>query len=80
MATADKAKQRLLDSMRKSKAGAAKKPAAASRPKAARKTAARRAPAKAAQQRRTAGAAAMTAVTQCTSDDPYQSPGRIWPD
>jgi len=87
MVTADKARQKLVDSMRKSKSGAAGKPAASkpatgSRATPAKKTPARRAPArKAAQPRRPpAAAAAMTAVTWQSSTDPYQSDGRIWPD
>lgn len=82
MATADKTRQKLVDSMRKSKTSAASKPAGASRATTARKKApARRAPAKpAAPQQRQSTAAAMTAVTWQASDDPYQSDGRIWPD
>lgn len=86
MATADKTRQKLVDSMRKSKTGAARKPAtskpaAGSRAATARKAPARRAPAKpAARQQRQSTAAAMTAVTWQASDDPYQSDGRIWPD
>jgi hypothetical protein len=91
MATADKTRQKLVDSMRKSKTGAARKPAtskpatskpaAGSRAATAKKAPARRAPAKpAARQQRQSTAAAMTAVTWQASDDPYQSDGRIWPD
>lgn len=81
MATADKTRQKLVDSMRKSKTGAASKPAGGSRAATARKAPARRAPAKpAARQQRQSTAAAMTAVTWQASDDPYQSDGRIWPD
>lgn len=90
MATADKTKQKLVESMRKSKSGAARKPAAkpaASKPASgsratpAKKTSTRRAPArKAAQPKRPLAAAAMTAVTWQASMDPYQSDGRIWPD
>jgi phage protein D len=92
MTTADKTRQKLVDSMRKSKSGATGKPAASkpaaskaatgSRATPAKKTPARRAPArKAAQpQRPPAAAAAMTAVTWQSSTDPYQSDGRIWPD
>ena len=81
MATADKTRQKLVDSMRKSKTGAASKPAGGSRAATARKAPARRAPAKpAARQQRQFTAAAMTAVTWQASDDPYQSDGRIWPD
>lgn len=86
MATADKTRDKLVESMRKSKTGAARKPAAGKpattrRPAAAKKTTARRAPArKAAQPKRPSAAAAMMAVTWQTSDDPYQSDGRIWPD
>ena len=81
MATADKTRQKLVDSMRKSKTGAASKPAGGSRAATARKAPARRAPAKpAARQQRQSTAAAMPAVTWQASDDPYQSDGRIWPD
>ncbi len=81
MATADKTRQKLVDSMRKSKTGAASKPAGGSRAATARKAPARRAPAKpAALQQRQSTAAAMTAITWQASDDPYQSDGRIWPD
>ena len=81
MATADKTRQKLVESMRKSKSGAASKPAAGSGARPAKKTSARRAPAKkAAQPRRPRAAAAMTAVTWQASTDPYQSDGRIWPD
>ena len=85
MATADKTRQKLVDSMRKSKTGAARKPvtskpAAGSRAATARKVPARRAPAKKPAARQQSTAAAMTAVTWQASDDPYQSDGRIWPD
>ena len=84
MTTADKTKQKLVDSMRKSKSGAASKPSAGTttRAPATRKaTARRRAPAKpAAQRRRATTAALIPAVTRQVSDDPYQSDGRIWPD
>lgn len=81
MATADKTRQKLVDSMRKSKTGVASKPAGGSRAATARKAPARRAPAKpAARLQRQSTAAAMTAVTWQASDDPYQSDGRIWPD
>jgi hypothetical protein len=81
MATADKTRQKLVDSMRKSKTGAASKPAGGGRAATARKAPARRAPArKAAQPQRPSAAAAMKAVTWQASTDPYQSDGRIWPD
>ena len=81
MATADKTRQKLVDSMRKSKTGAASKPAAGSRASTAKKAPARRAPAKPATRRqRPSTAALMVAVTWQASDDPYQSDGRIWPD
>ncbi|MGB5305361.1 MAG: hypothetical protein WBO06_00570 [Gammaproteobacteria bacterium] len=81
MTTADNTKQKLVDSMRKSKTGAASKPAGGSRAATARKAPAQRAPAKpAARQQRQFTAAAITAVTWQVSDDPYQSDGRIWPD
>jgi hypothetical protein len=81
MSTADKTKQQLLDSMRKSKSGAARKPAAGTRAKTTKKATTRRAPAKKAAAKRPARAAAsMPAVTWQASDDPYQSHGRIWPD
>lgn len=83
MATADKARQKLVETMRKSKSGAASKPSTGSHATPARKTAARRAPAArpaARGQRPATTAAAMLAVTRQTSDDPYQSDGRIWPD
>jgi len=86
MATEDKARQKLVETMRKSKSGAASKPSTGSRATPARKTTARRAPAArpparpAARVQRPATAAAMLAVTWQTSDDPYQSDGRIWPD
>ena len=85
MTTADKTKQKLVDSMRKSKSGAASKPSAGTTraPAATKKTPARRrAPAKPAAQRRRASvtAALMPAVTRQVSDDAYQSDGRIWPD
>ena len=90
MTTADKTKQRLVESMRKSKTGAAKKPSATTRATAPKKAA----PAKKATPRRTSArqpakpvahsrplsAAAMVAVTWQISTDPYQSDGRIWPD
>jgi len=81
MSTADKTKQKLLDSMRKSKSGAARKPAAGTRAKTTKKATTRRAPAKKAAAKRPARAtASMPAVTCQASDDPYQSHGRIWPD
>jgi hypothetical protein len=83
MTTADKTKQKLVDSMRKSKSGAASKPSAGTaRATTTRKTSARRTPAKPAAQRRRASttAALMLAVTRQVSDDSYQSDGRIWPD
>ncbi|MGB5260402.1 MAG: hypothetical protein WBO34_07765 [Gammaproteobacteria bacterium] len=82
MATADKTRQKLVDSMRKSKTGAASEPAGGSRAPTAMKTPARRAPAKkpAARRQRPPTGAAMRAVTRQTSDNPYQSDGRIWPD
>jgi hypothetical protein len=82
MATADKTRQRLVDSMRKSKTGAASKPAEGGRAATATKAPARRAPAKPATRRQqpSTTAAVMMAVTWQDSDDPYQSDGRIWPD
>lgn len=85
MTTADKTKEKLLDSMRRSKSGAARKQSAGTgtRATAAKKTSARRAPAKAkaaAQKQRAPEVDVMMAVTQQTSNDPYQSSGRIWPD
>jgi hypothetical protein len=82
MTTADKTKQKLLDSMRKSKSGAARKPAAGTRAKTTRKAAARRAPAKkaAAPKRPASAETFMPAITRQISEDPYQSHGRIWPD
>jgi hypothetical protein len=81
MATADKTRQKLLDSMRKSKSGAAGKPSAGSRTTTAKKSTARRAPVKPATRSKPASAgAAMPAITQLVSSDPYQSNGRIWPD
>jgi hypothetical protein len=82
MTTADKTKQKLLDSMRKSKSGTARKPAAGTRAKTTQKTTARRAPAKkaAAPKRPAPAETSMPAVTRQVSDDPYQSHGRIWPD
>jgi hypothetical protein len=81
MATADKTKQQLLDSMRKSKTGAASKPAGGSRAATAKKAPARRAPARpATRPQQPSTADAMKAVTWHASDDPYQSNGRIWPD
>ncbi|MGB5473492.1 MAG: hypothetical protein WBQ78_08445 [Gammaproteobacteria bacterium] len=81
MTTADKAKEKLLDSMRKSKLGAGGKPSEGTRARATKKTTARRAPAKpATQTKRVPEAAVMKAATQLISNDPYQSHGRIWPD
>ena len=80
MTTADKTKQQLLDSMRKSKSGAARKPAAATRAKTTRKTPTRRAAKPAAPKRPAAVEAVMSAITRQVSSDPYQSSGRIWPD
>lgn len=83
MTTADKTKEKLLDSMRRSKSGAARKQSAGTRATATKKTSARRAPAKAkaaAQKQRAPEVDVMMAVTQQTSNDPYQSSGRIWPD
>ena len=89
MTTADKTKQRLVASMRKSKSSAARKPsatasAAATKKAAPAKTAtSRRAPARTAQPTAQPGpvtAAIMKAVTWQISTDPYQSDGRIWPD
>ena len=89
MTTADKTKQRLVESMRKSKSSAARKPSTGTRTAAskkaapAKKTTPRRAPAKAARPAAQPGplsAAVMTAVTWQVSTDPYQSHGRIWPD
>jgi len=83
MTTADKTKQKLLDSMRKSKSGAARKPAAAdTRAMTTQKATARRAPAKkaAAPKRPAPAETVMPAITRQTSEDPYQSQGRVWPD
>jgi hypothetical protein len=81
MTTADKTKEKLLDSMRRSKSDTARKQSAGTSATATKKTSARRAPAKAAAQKQHAPeAAVMMAVTQQTSNDPYQSSGRIWPD
>ena len=90
MSTADRTKQRLVDSMRKSKTSAAKKPSATTRTTApkkaapAKKATPRRAPArqpaKPLAQSHPVSAAAMVAVTWQISTDPYQSDGRIWPD
>ncbi len=83
MTNADKTKEKLLDSMRRSKSGAARKQSAGTSTTTTKKTSARRAPAKAkatAQKQRAPEATVMMAVTQQTSNDPYQSSGRIWPD
>ena len=84
MSTADRTKQRLVESMRKSKTGAAKKPSATPRATAPKKATPRRAPAKQSAKpvahSRQVSAAAMVAVTWQISTDPYQSDGRIWPD
>lgn len=82
MTTADKTKQKLLDSMRKSKSGAARKPAAGTRAKTTQKATARRAPAKKADapKRPAPAETVMPATTRQTSADPYQSRGRVWPD
>ena len=86
MTTADKTRQRLVESMRKSKSGAARKPSTTTRAAATKKAAPakkatpRRAPAKPAAPARQLSMAVMTAVTQQISTDPYQSHGRIWPD
>ena len=86
MATADKTRDKLVESMRKSKTGAARKtaagkPATTKRAAPAKKKTARRAPSrKAVQPRPAPTAAAMRAVTWQVSNDPYQSDGRIWPD
>ncbi len=83
MTTADKTKQRLVDSMRKSKTSATRKTSPATRATTKKKTPARRAPAKAAKpvvQAIPVTAAVMKAVTWQLSTDSYQSDGRIWPD
>ena len=85
MSTADRTKQRLVDSMRKSKTSAAKKPSATTRTTAPKKAAPAkkatpRRPAKTLAQSHPVSAAAMVAVTWQISTDPYQSDGRIWPD
>lgn len=80
MTTADKTKQKLLDSMRKSKTGAARKPAAATPASATRKSPARRAAKPAAPKRPAAAGTSIPSITRQVSSDPFQSNGRIWPD
>jgi len=80
MSTADKTKQQLLDSMRKSKSGAARKPAAATRAKTTRKPPTRRAAKPAAPKRPAAAGTSMPSITRQVSSDPFQGSGRIWPD
>jgi len=79
MSTADKTRERLLATMNKSKTTAANKPAQAAAPARTSKTAPRRSPARPVASG-SPGAAAIPAVTQQSSNDPYQSTGRIWPD
>ena len=83
MSTTDKTRDKLLASMRKSKAGAGSKQATASRPAARKKTTTpRRTTAQPASGNKAAAlaAATMDAETRQPSTDAYQSSGRVWPD
>ncbi|MCB1864205.1 MAG: hypothetical protein KDG50_02155 [Chromatiales bacterium] len=82
MTTTDKTGDKLVASIRRTKANAAKPTDAAAKPAA---SAAASGPAKRAPRRRTSAgngdaASAIAAVTQQASTDPFQSRGRIWPD
>ena len=91
MSNADKARQKLVESMRKSKAGSsqpsnapAPKAAAVSKPGAPKKAAPKKAaPKKAAKKPATKQPKARPAAAAAkpkTVSEPYQSSGRIWPD
>jgi hypothetical protein len=82
MATTDRTRDKLLASMRKSKAGAGSKSSSTASATPAKKTATRRKTANPAVGNKppALAAAAMGAETRQASSDPYQSTGRIWPD